>query len=87
MTESEVSLAIEYKVTAHLRPVQLLGMPDPTPQYPPDVAPNDARWCDCRQPVASGPESLVTDALRIGEPEKRMAKAIGEGFEMYGAGE
>jgi len=87
VSEGEVSLAIEYKVTAHLGKVELLWSPDPSPDDQPDVAPDGARGCDCSQTPTLGSEALIAGAFWIGEPEKRMAQAIGEGFEMYGAGE
>lgn len=80
MTEGAIALSIENKVTAHLGQVELLRTPDPSPQHQPDIAPNDARWCDGHEAPALGPEAVVAGAFGIGEPEKgwrrRSAKAL-----------
>ncbi len=86
MAQGEVALSIEYKVTAHLGQVELLRTPDPSSQDQSDVAPDGAEWCDCSQTPTFGPETLVTGALRIGQPEKGMSQAGGKGFEMFRAG-
>jgi hypothetical protein len=86
VTEGEVSLGIEYKVTPHLGQVQLLGTPDPSTDDHADVAPDDARRCDCPHAPTPGPETLIAGAFWVGEPEKRMAQVVCERFEMFRAG-
>ncbi len=86
MTECEVSVPIEHKVTAHLGKVELLRAPDPSPRYQSDVAPDDARRRDGQETATPGPKAVIAGALWIGEPEKGMAEAVSERFEMLRAG-
>lgn len=60
MTESQVSRAIEHKVTAHLGQVELLWTPDPSPHDQPDLAPDGARGCDCPHTPTPWPRALIT---------------------------
>src|SRR5713226_780275 len=66
--EREVSVPIEDEVTAHLRQVELLRMPDPSPQDQTDVTPHRARRRDCSNTPASRTQTVVAEALGIGEP-------------------
>jgi hypothetical protein len=68
MTEGEISVAIEHEVTAHLRQVELLGMPDLPAQSKADVTPDRARRRNREQTSPSKTQARVALALGIGEP-------------------
>ena len=82
MFERQVSVSIEDEVAAHLRHVQLLGMPDLSAQGETYVVPNHPRWGDGPKPSPSEPKASVTPALGVGEPPVWMSQMLGEALEM-----
>jgi hypothetical protein len=68
MSKGEIPATIEYEVSAHLRHVELLGMPDLSAQGKPDVTPDRAGRRDREQTSPSTAQTLVAQALGIGEP-------------------
>jgi hypothetical protein len=69
MSKGEIPPTIEYEVSAHLRHVELLGMPDLSAQGKPDVTPDCARRRDREQPSPPKAQTLVAQAPGVGEPQ------------------
>jgi hypothetical protein len=84
--EGQLPISIEHEVAAHLRHVQLLGMPDLSTQSETYVAPDRPRWSDSQKPFSSEPEASIAPALGIGEPQVLMAQALCEALEMVRTG-
>ncbi len=82
MPECQLSISIEHEVAAHLRHIQLLGMPDLSAQGESYVAPDRPRWCDSQKPFSSEPEASIAPALGIGKPQVGMPQMVGEALEM-----
>ena len=82
MPEGQLSISIEHEVAAHLRHVQLLGMPDLSAQGETYVTPNRPWWRDRQNASPPEPEAPVGAAFRIGEPQVRIARALREALEM-----
>jgi hypothetical protein len=69
MSKGEIPPTIEYEVSAHLRHVELLGMPDLPAHGKADVTPDRARRRDREQTSPSKGQTLVAQALGVGEPQ------------------
>lgn len=85
MTEAELSTSIENEIAAHLRHVQLLGMPDLAPKGEANVGPNHPWRSDGRKAFTPELQASVAPTFRIGEPQVGMAQVRGEAFEMVRA--
>ena len=86
MSKGQLPSAVKHKISAHLRQVELLRMPDLAVQGEDDVAPHRAGRCDSKNSTAAEPESPVANAIRVGEPEKRMAQMPSEALDVVWAG-
>ena len=80
--ERQLSMAIEHEIAAHLRQVQLLGMPDLSAHGETYVAPDRPRWSNGPRPSPSEPEASVAPAIRVGKPQVGMSQMFGEALEM-----
>ena len=80
--EHEFPVTIEDEVPAHLRHVQLLGMPDLSAQGKTYVAPNRPWRRDGPKPSPSEPKASVALALGIGKPHVGVSQVVGEALEM-----
>jgi len=80
--EAELSTSIENEIAAHLRHVQLLGMPDLSPEGEANVGPNHSWRSDGQKAFPPDPKASVSPTFGIGEPQVRMAQVRGEAFEM-----
>src|SRR6266851_6582240 len=86
MAERYVPVAVEYEVTAHLRDIELLRMPELPSQHEPDIAGHDTRWRDREETPPLKTQMAVTQAPGIGKPEVRMPQGIREALEVVRAG-
>ena len=86
MSQGELSSGVKYEIPAHLCQVELLRVPDLAVQGEDDVAPYGAWRCDREKTTAAELESLVAHAIRIGEPEKRIAQMLSEALHVGWAG-
>src|SRR5258708_6740352 len=78
MSKGEIPITIEYEGPAHLRPVELLGMPDSPPQRKTDVTPDRARRRNREKSLSSDTETVVALAFGIGEPEIGVPQVLSE---------
>ncbi len=78
MSKGEIPITIEYEVPAHLRHVELLGMPDFPPQRKTDVTPDRARRRNREKSPSSDTETVVALAFGIGEPEIGVPQVLSE---------
>src|SRR5216684_1025306 len=74
MAERYVPVAVEYEVTAHLRDIELLRMPELPSQHEPDIAGHDTRWRDREETPPLKTQMAVTQAPGIGKPEVLLAE-------------
>ena len=86
VTQGEVALWVEDEVSAHLRPVELLRTPEPSPQDPSSVAPDHARRGDREQSPPSWPEMFVALSLGVGEPQIGMTQVLRKAPQVARAG-
>ena len=68
MPEAELSSPIENEIAAHLRHVQLLGVPDLSPKGEADVGPNHPWRSDGQKAFPPEPKASVTPTFGIGKP-------------------
>src|SRR5579859_1289417 len=86
VAQGEVSIPIEDEVATHLRQVQLLRTPGPSPEDETYVAPDRPWRRNCHWAAATNTQTLVAEALGIGKPQERMPGALGETLQVIGGG-